>query len=292
MLQDKFLKDVHHHPRLPALLEQLTWPLIKQSTVLVLEVVAAMVQEGRKAAVAQAQAHSTNAPTENAQPAGPEQESVSNVNNQAPPAISPTTTNVVVACQNCGTTVTPLWRRDESGYTICNACGLYHKLHGRHRPVAMKKGEIKRRKRVVPAIADQAQAAMSTSPDPQPSPLQHDESARTEGHVTEEHRQRQHYVPPAVDFTGTFSSRHRIWDEDPPSRKRSFSMSENDGARPRTAAPSLDPTLAALSTAAAIQSSSQVDKADRRAQLEKEAENLRQMLFAKEKELAAMNQTS
>ncbi|ROT38669.1 hypothetical protein SODALDRAFT_339987 [Sodiomyces alkalinus F11] len=51
-------------------------------------------------------------------------------------------------CQNCQTSTTPLWRRDEYGAVLCNACGLFLKLHGRPRPISLKTDVIKSRNRV------------------------------------------------------------------------------------------------------------------------------------------------
>ncbi|KAG0244345.1 hypothetical protein BGW41_008109 [Actinomortierella wolfii] len=51
------------------------------------------------------------------------------------------------SCTNCKTTLTPLWRKDDKGEILCNACGLYYKLHHVHRPISLKQNVIRRRVR-------------------------------------------------------------------------------------------------------------------------------------------------
>ncbi|XP_056129480.1 endothelial transcription factor GATA-2b [Lampris incognitus] len=50
-------------------------------------------------------------------------------------------------CANCQTTTTTLWRRNSNGDPVCNACGLYYKLHNVNRPLTMKKEGIQTRNR-------------------------------------------------------------------------------------------------------------------------------------------------
>jgi hypothetical protein len=51
------------------------------------------------------------------------------------------------SCTNCHTQTTPLWRRNPEGEPLCNACGLFLKLHGVVRPLSLKTDVIKKRNR-------------------------------------------------------------------------------------------------------------------------------------------------
>lgn len=55
--------------------------------------------------------------------------------------------NANIECFNCHTKTTPLWRRDPQGEALCNACGLFQKLHGTVRPLSLKTDVIKKRQR-------------------------------------------------------------------------------------------------------------------------------------------------
>uniref|UniRef100_A0A8D2ARG0 Zinc finger transcription factor Trps1 n=1 Tax=Sciurus vulgaris TaxID=55149 RepID=A0A8D2ARG0_SCIVU len=100
-----------------------------------------------------------------------------------------------VFCANCLTTKTSLWRKNANGGYVCNACGLYQKLHSTPRPLNIIKqnnGEqiIRRRtrKRLNPEAlqAEQLNKQQRGSSEEQVngSPLER----RSEDHLTESHQ--------------------------------------------------------------------------------------------------------
>ena len=105
------------------------------------------------------------------------------VNGTNRPLVKPKKRNIVnkragTVCKNCLTAETTLWRRGPLGEPLCNACGLYQKLHGLPRPLNMKKDGIQTRNRKKDRRAAARQAAM-TLPYPdlqkdafQPAPTQ------------------------------------------------------------------------------------------------------------------------
>ncbi|XP_033897536.2 transcription factor GATA-5-like isoform X2 [Acipenser ruthenus] len=85
-----------------------------------------------------------------------------------------------LCCTNCHTTTTTLWRRNAEGEPVCNACGLYMKLHGVARPLAMKKESIQTRKRKPKNLNKcKNSTGSSTSSTNSPSSITTSESAST-----------------------------------------------------------------------------------------------------------------
>lgn len=66
-------------------------------------------------------------------------------------------------CFNCHTLKTPLWRKDPTGNTLCNACGLFYKLHGTTRPLSLKTDVIKKRSSRRPSSAPKAASQANSS---------------------------------------------------------------------------------------------------------------------------------
>lgn len=60
---------------------------------------------------------------------------------------NPSSSSASPTCTNCFTQTTPLWRRNPEGQPLCNACGLFLKLHGVVRPLSLKTDVIKKRNR-------------------------------------------------------------------------------------------------------------------------------------------------
>ncbi|XP_025062629.1 transcription factor GATA-5, partial [Alligator sinensis] len=93
-----------------------------------------------------------------------------------------------LCCTNCHTTNTTLWRRNAEGEPVCNACGLYMKLHGVPRPLAMKKESIQTRKRKPKNISKgKTSTGSTTSATNSPSSITNSDSTvtlKTEPSVT------------------------------------------------------------------------------------------------------------
>ena len=66
---------------------------------------------------------------------------------QSPGGTKPAEGGAPTTCTNCFTQTTPLWRRNPEGAPLCNACGLFLKLHGVVRPLSLKTDVIKKRNR-------------------------------------------------------------------------------------------------------------------------------------------------
>ncbi|XP_069776642.1 zinc finger transcription factor Trps1 isoform X2 [Narcine bancroftii] len=122
-----------------------------------------------------------------------------------------------VFCANCLTTKTSLWRKNANGGYVCNACGLYQKLHSTPRPLNIIKqsnGEqiIRRRtrKRLNPEVlqTEQVNKQQRVSNEEQVSDSSLDR--KVEEHPSDsQHREQQQSNLSKLDLYGSVSKPHQ-----------------------------------------------------------------------------------
>ncbi|XP_051879760.1 zinc finger transcription factor Trps1 isoform X2 [Pristis pectinata] len=122
-----------------------------------------------------------------------------------------------VFCANCLTTKTSLWRKNANGGYVCNACGLYQKLHSTPRPLNIIKqsnGEqiIRRRtrKRLNPEVlqTEQVNKQQRVSNEEQLNDSSLDR--KVEEHPSEgQHREQQQSNLSKLDLYGSVSKPHQ-----------------------------------------------------------------------------------
>lgn len=156
----------------------------------------------------------------------------------------------------------------------------------------MKKAEIKRRKRVVPANLQQSEQDGLQSGDPM------DEDSQSETHSSVPPSASREYAdspaprggPIPVDFTDTFRLLRTADKEQSIPRKRSFSITNDGPEHPYPHAQNtrdtnhhIDPSLPNRTSPTDTDA-----KEARRAELQREADRFRRMLLEKERELAEL----
>ncbi|KAM8967710.1 zinc finger transcription factor Trps1 [Pelodytes ibericus] len=127
-----------------------------------------------------------------------------------------------VFCANCLTTKTSLWRKNANGGYVCNACGLYQKLHSTPRPLNIIKqnnGEqiIRRRtrKRLNPEALQTEQLNKhqrgSSEEQANGSPLERrSEDHSVEGHLRETQQLSMNKYEPQASLTKSHSAQQTI----------------------------------------------------------------------------------
>ncbi|ORZ25399.1 hypothetical protein BCR42DRAFT_7205 [Absidia repens] len=63
-------------------------------------------------------------------------------------------------CSNCHVTSTPLWRRTpDRVHFLCNACGLYYKQYGNHRPLHVRQKQHPQKQKPAPSSSSSSSSA-------------------------------------------------------------------------------------------------------------------------------------